>query len=324
MHKTVHFIFLISFGFLMMSGTACSEKRAPAGPDTISFTKPALYPEGVEYDAKGGHFLVSSLHEGKVGAVTLDGKYSVLVNDPELVSAVGIRVDQAHNRLLVCNSDPGASVRTKKETQGKLAGLGIYELSTGRRLAYIDLGSMAKGGHFCNDIALDKAGNAYISDSFSPILYKVDTNNHASILLMDKRFVGDGFNLNGLVVKDDYLIVAKYNEGLLFKVPLNAPDKFSQVKIDQPMPGADGLLWAADGSLIVIANATTNKVFKLSSRDNWKSARVIKTDETGPVFATTGVLRNGEVYVLNAMLHVLFNPETKTHIETFQIQKHKM
>ena len=324
MNKITHSIFLISFGFLILFNTACSEKNTSTGPDTISFKKPALYPEGVEYDAKGKRFLVSSMHEGKIGAVSLDGSYRVLVNDPELVSSVGIRVDQARDRLLVCNSDPGVSVHTKKENQGKLAGLGIYKLSTGQRQAYIDLGSMAGGGHFCNDIALDKAGNAYISDSFSPILYKVDTNNQASILLTDKRFAGEGFNLNGLVVKDDYLIVAKYNEGLLFKVPLNAPDKFSQVKIDQLMPGADGLLWAADGSLIVIANTSTNKLFKLSSDDNWASARVIKTSETGQVFPTTGALRNGEIYVLNAMLHVLFNPATTSHIETFQIQKHKI
>ena len=202
--------------------------------------------------------------------------------------------------------------------------MGIYSLSTGQRQAYVNLGALAEGGHFCNDIALDKAGNAYISDSFSPIIYKVDTNNRASILLMDKRFTGDGFNLNGLVVKDDYLIVAKYNEGLLFKVPLNDPGKFSQIKIDQTLSGADGLLWAADGSLIVIANTSTNKVFKLSSNDNWASAKIIKSSDTGQVFPTTGVLRSGDVHVLHAMLHVLFNPETKTHIENFQIKKYKM
>jgi len=304
--------------------TACSDKKAPYSPQVIRFNKAALYPEGVDYDPKGKRFLVTSLREGIVGSVKDDGTYQALIQDPQLVSAIGIRIDHARDRVLVCNSDPGASIHTKKENQGKLAGLGIYKLSSGELIKYINLGAMMDGGHFCNDIALDQAGNAYVSDSFSPIIYKIDNQLNASILLNHQRFTGEGFNLNGLVVKDDYLIIAKYNEGILFKVPLNDPQNFSQVKIMDSMHGADGLLWAPDGSLIVIANTTTNKVFKLTSPDNWQSAKIVKRTDTGQVFATTGVYRDGGVYVLNAMLHVLFNPATKSHSDSFEIRKHPM
>ena len=291
-------------------------------PDVISFSKLALYPEGIDYDAKGKRFLVTSLHEGTVGAVTDDGNYQVLLQDDNMVSAIGIRIDSARDRVLVCNSDPGTSIHTKKENQGKLAGLGVFQLSTGNLIKYIDLASLSEGGgHFCNDIALDSTGVAYVTDSFSPIIYKVDTDNNASILLNNERFTGEGFNLNGIVVKDDYLLVAKYNEGLLFKIPLDDPEKFSQVTIAEAMPGADGMLWAADGSLVVIANMDTNKVFKLTSSDNWASASVTSSVDTGQVFPTTGVEINGNVYVLYAMLHVLFNPDAKEQVETFEIHK---
>jgi len=292
-------------------------------PDLIRFTKPALYPEGLEYDAPNNRFLVTSLHEGTVGTVTPEGKYQVLFQDSHMVSAIGLRLDQARDRVLVCNSDPGASIHTNKETQGKLAGLAIFQLSTGKLIKYIDLAALSKGGgHFCNDIALDPVtGNAYVTDSFSPIIYKIDAEDNASILLNNERFVGKSFNLNGIVVKGNYLIVAKDNDGLLFKVPLTEPDKFTQVKIDQTLTGADGLLWAADGSLIVIANDDTNKVFKLTSTDDWTSAKVVKSADTGQVFATTGVEVHGAVYVLYAMLHVLFNPETKEQVQSFEIHK---
>jgi hypothetical protein len=135
------------------------------------------------------------------------------------------------------------------------------------------------------------------------------------------RFSGEGFNLNGIVVKDDYLLTAKYNEGVLFKIPLNDPEKFTQVTVAETFPGADGLLWAADGSLIVIANMQTNKVFKLTSVDSWASATIASRVDIGEVFATTGVEINGAVYALHAMLHVLFNPETKQHVEAFEIHK---
>jgi DNA-binding beta-propeller fold protein YncE len=240
-----------------------------------------------------------------------------------MVSAIGIRVDSARDRVLVCNSDPGVSIHTKKENQGKLAGLAVFQLSTGKLIKYIDLGSLSKdGGHFCNDIALDKTtGVAYATDSFSPIIYKIDADNNASIFLNNDRFVGKGFNLNGIVVKDNYLIVAKYNEGLLFKVPLANPEQFSEISIPQKLVGADGLLWAADGSLIVICNMETNKVFKLTSTDDWASASVVKSVPTGQVFATTGVDINGSIYILHAMLHVLFNPKTTQQIDTFEIHK---
>jgi sugar lactone lactonase YvrE len=239
-----------------------------------------------------------------------------------MVSAIGIRIDTDRDRVLVCNSDPGVSIHTKPETQGKLAGLAVFQLSSGNLIKYIDLGSLSEGGgHFCNDIALDTNGVAYITDSFSPIIYKVDVDNNASIFLQNDQFTGEGFNLNGIVVKDDYLLVAKYNDGTLFKFPLDDPQKFSQVNIEGTYQGADGLLWAADGSLIMIANAQTNKVLKLTSEDGWASAKVASTADTGQVFPTTGKEINGNIYVLYAMLHVVFNPEAKEQVSTFEIHK---
>lgn len=88
-------------------------------PDTISFKKDALYPEGLEYDAANNRFLVTSLREGIVGTVTPNGNYSALFQDSHMVSAIGIRIDKDRDRVLVCNSDPGVSIHTKPETQGK-------------------------------------------------------------------------------------------------------------------------------------------------------------------------------------------------------------
>lgn len=300
-----------------------NEVKATTLPEVISFKKKALYPEGLEYDAKSKRFLVTSLHEGTVGTVTARGHYKVLFHNSKMVSAIGIRVDSARDRVLVCNSDPGVSVHTRKENQGKLAGLAVFRLSTGKLIKYINLSALSKGGgHFCNDIALDKVtGVAYATDSFSPIIYKIDADNKASIFLRNDHFAGKGFNLNGLVIRDNYLIVAKDNDGLLFKVPLANPQKFSEVSLPRKLAGADGLLWASDGSLIVICNADTNKVFKLTSKDDWASASIIKSVPTGQVFATTGVNVNGSIYVLHAMLHVLFNPKTKKQIGTFEIHK---
>ncbi len=83
-------------------------------------------------------------------------------------------------------------------------------------------------------------------------------------------------------------------------------------------------MWAPDGSLIVIANVETRKVLKLTSTDNWSSARITGSADTGQVYATTGVIRGGQIYVLHAMLHVLFNPKTEKHVEHFEIHRQNL
>lgn len=299
-------------------------------PEVFKVNSPAQYPEGVEWDETNNRFLITSLRKGEVGAVKDDGSYSTFASDPRMICSVGIELDPARDRVLVCNSDGGAGEKSSKETTGKVAALAVFQLSTGKLTNYVDLAKGKEGGRFCNDIAIDKDGTAYITDSFSPVIYKVDANYNASELINDETFTGPAFNLNGIVVKDNYLLVDKMNSGQLFKVPLDDPKSFSEVKLPEKLEGADGMLWAPDGSLIVIANnnahvgvpgATNplNAVLRLTSDDNWGTAMIKGKASTGDVFATTGTLRNGQIYVTHAMLHVLFNPETKEQIQQFDI-----
>ncbi len=296
-------------------------------PAYVRFDRPALYPEGVEWDPVESRFLVTSLTQGVVGEVKDDGSYRPFAEHDEMISAIGLAIDVKRDRMLVCNSDPGVSIHSSEKTKGKLAGLAFFRLSDGKFLKHIRLDNLHPGDHFANDVAVDEKGNAYITDSFSPVIYKVTNSGKASILLEDKRFTGNGFNLNGIVYHSNgYLIVAKYNEGVLFKIPIENPRNFSQVKIDLTLLGADGLVLSPDGTLTVIANEAsereqTNKIFTLSSEDDWLSAKIVCATNTGRVFATTGTVRDVQVYVLNSMLHRLFNPEVKTPETSFEIWK---
>ena len=320
-------IFGLAIGLL-----ACKETQVRKTPDVVTFTSNALYPEGVEWDAKNQRFLVTSIHKGEIGSVKDDGTYWVFAKDPRMISAVGIEIDASRDRVLVCNADAGAAVNSSKETTGKIAALAVFQLSTGKLIQYIDLAKGLDGGHFCNDIAISKDGTAYITDSFSPIIYKVDTDYNASVLINDDTFTGKAFNLNGIVVKDNYLLVDKMNSGQLIKIPLDNPKSFNEVTVKEDLEGADGLLWAPDGSLLVIANnnahvgipssTANNSVIRLTSSDGWKTATVKGKASTGDVFATTGTVRDGQTYVVHAMLHVLFNPNTKKQIEQFEIHKY--
>jgi sugar lactone lactonase YvrE len=312
------------------SGAAKPVAEKAALQKIYKINSPAQYPEGIEWDDAHKRFLVTSLRKGEVGAVSDDGSYTTFANDPRMICSVGIELDPARDRALVCNSDGGAGEKSSKETTGKIAALAVFQLSTGNLINYVDLAKGAEGGHFCNDIAIADDGTAYITDSFSPVVYKVDTNYNVSVLINDQTFTGPAFNQNGIVVKDNFLLVDKMNSGQIFKIPLDNPQSFSEVNLPEKLEGADGMLWAPDGSLIVIANnnahvgitastTPTNAVVRLASDDNWQTAAIKGKASTGDVFATTGTLRDGQIYVSHAMLHVLFNPDTKEQVQQFDI-----
>ena len=328
--KTI-LVFLLSC--LAAALASCDSHIPKTTPRVVKFNSAALYPEGVDWDEKNQRFLVTSIRKGEIGSVKDDGTYWTFAKDPRMVSSVGIKIDAVRDRVLVCNADPGAAEKSSKATTGNLAGLAAFRLSTGELIKYIDLAAGIEGGHFCNDLTIAPDGSAYITDSFSPIIYKVDKNYNSTVLINNQVFSGKSFNLNGIVVKDNYLLAVKMNSGQLFKIPLDNPKAFNEVKLPRSIYGADGLSWGPDGGLIVIANnnayvgatppTATNKVIKLKTSDNWQSANVVGEVDTGDVFATTGTIRNGQFYVIHAMLHVLFNPKTEKQLDQFFIVNYK-
>lgn len=308
--------------FFSLILTGCAK---PVQVAQVTFTNADLFPEGVVYDAPRNRFLVSSLRKGVIGAVTDAGGYEVFIDDERLVSAIGLHIDRDRNRLIVCISDPGVSVRTRPETQKKLAGLAVYALSDGKLLHYENLAANdPEGFHFANDATTSADGTIYVTNSFSPVIYKITPDYKSSEFIRDERFGGEGFGLNGIELIGDALIVAKYNEGVLFRIPLADPSAYAEIAIDRKFPGADGLVKLDDATIALISNRgggqpEYDRAFTLTSADGWKSARVAgEVQKPGMEFPTTADVRGGEVYVLNAKLNRLFGGATEP-TQSFEI-----
>lgn len=303
------FVYMILLSTLIDAKEIVVLKTSKA--ESIEILKPALYPESLAYDNINNRFLVGSFRDGCIYEVSHDGSYKKFTDGSVISSALGVRIDTKHNRLYVANSDLGASINQSKKGIAKLASLAIYELSSAELLKIIDLGNLYPSKkHLANGITLDTKGNVYISDSFAPVIYKVDINAKASIFLEDKRFLGKGINLNGLVYHpDNYIIVAKKNDGVIFKIPLSNPKLMSQVRIDTKFLGADGLLLADNNNIVLIANSAagtkSNKAVILSSKDNWVSAEVTGEYKFDDVYPTTGVIVKDKIYVLHSKLNLL-------------------
>jgi len=275
----------------------------------IKFVSKELYPEGTAYSSKQDAFFVSSIRNGTIGKVDRKGNYSPFITDPELVTTVGILANEAKNLLYVTISDNGVSKNSKPETKYKLSKVAAYDLITGKRKFIADLGILnPNGANLVNDLTFDDKGNVYVTNSFSPIIYKITPKGKASIFAQNDMWTGEGFNLNGIVYhKKGYLITTQYNTGKLFKVNIANPKDIEV--IDAPkFTNTDGLILNGNNEMVVISNGT-DTIYKLTTIDNWKSAIIADSQKSVSFFPTTGVFAKGKYYVLNAKLSELFNPD---------------
>ncbi len=269
--------------------------------EQIQISKPALFPEDIKYNELTKKFVVGSFREGAVYEIDYNGNAQLLVKDDRLVSALGIQLDLVRNRLYVATANLGASVKIPENIK-KLAGIGIYNLETGEAIDFIDLGSLLpEMPHLANGITMDNTGNVYVTDSFSPAIYKVTPEGKASIFFQSEEFRGEGINLNGIVYHPNgYFIVAKKSDGRLFKVPAQNPEKFSEVKLPKKIFGLDGVTLINNKEIVVVANRASgvdqNAAFALYSTDDWQSAQITSTYDFGNVYPTTNVVKDGEIF----------------------------
>lgn len=296
-----------TLGFTLVPAAAEATTATHANcPEVIHGTAPTLHPEGVAYDPARDRFLVGSVTHGTVSVVNPDGTVRTLVHDDTLTTTMGIAVDAKRGRLLVANGDVGLNPAGSPDTLNKVAGLGVYDLRTGKRIAYHDLGALDPShNHFANDIAIAPDGTAFVTDSFNGAIYRVPPHGDPKIEFQDDRLLptGNGNGANGIVLHPGgYLLIAHSSGKALYKLEGGT---LTQVRIAQPIGAPDGLLLNEDGTVNAIDNTAANRVIGLSTMDNWATASV-GPDVAWPDPAPTTMARGKcGVYVLSGRLDQL-------------------
>ncbi len=298
-------------------------------PDTYPLQETSLYPEGIVYSALTEKTYIGSYFKGKILTLDLDGTMNDFIIDETLVAVVGIAVDEANNRLLVCNSDAGISLKSDPSTIGQLAEVIVYNLTTGEKIKTINLNGLYQGGNFLNDLVQDNSGNFYVTDSFSPVIYKINTNDEPSVFVTHSDFQAPqgAFGLNGIVFHpDNYLIVGKSFGGLLYKVPLSNPTNVQDVTLNTSVNSLDGLLLSDNNTLVLVSNNFTGApfdeaIYKIETTDNWTSGTItnIVTDLDGR-YPTTMTSIKHHLFVTFGYFPELIDPNTVPH-DNFKLQK---
>ncbi len=268
----------------------------PLPPFEIVIEAPGIMPEGIDWDEAQSRFLITSLDDAAIRTVNDAGGLEIFALNDDLSATVGIEVDEANHRLLAAVADPAVFSGGTGS-----AALVAYDLITTERLFLTDLDTLYPNGrHFANDVAVDDEGNAYVTDSFSPVIYRVDPEGNAGIFLEDERLLSEGIGLNGIDYHPDgFLLVA--NSSNLLKVPLADPRLFTIVETDDPVRFDGVFLYEGEWLVGVNSAGGTQTIVAMTSDDDWATAttegRVLALGN-----ATTVTQRGDTSYYINAYL----------------------
>ena len=281
-------------------------------PAAITIKGIAQNPEGIAFNKNDNTFFLSSLNAAPIAKVNLDGTFKPFTSGEKFpLSTAGLQIDYKRNRLLAAGFNGAELYDGNPATKGT-AFLRVYNLETGVIEQDINLSFLAPeaNAYFANDIAIDNNGNAYISDWYARVIYKVDLDGNPSLFWTNKTGVPSG--ANGLDFHPDgYLLVSILNvneKGLysdygLVKIPVNDPKSAKIVTISNSgFTGFDGMVITLAGNIIGVTNNGTspggNKLIELSGKNGWESAEVINSKDITPS-TTVAVTPNNKHYVIN-------------------------
>ncbi|MEO8794086.1 MAG: hypothetical protein ABI390_01400 [Daejeonella sp.] len=290
----------------------------------INYFDTDAYPQSIVYYPAKKQFIIGSMKTGQIGTVNEKGEYQVLLNDTSLIATSGLKI--RGNDLYVLSGDLGYSSNSTAKSKYNVARLITIDLVQNKIKSVINMDSLFKGQHFVNDLAIDNAKNIYITDSYSPVIYKVDSLGKSSVFLNSDKFKGEGKGLNGLVYHTNgYLLAATANNGHLYKIDLRDSNRITEVEIEGNFKGINGLQFTENHLLVMSQAQGVNEVHILNSNNSWKTARVLRTDNYKYTYPGNSETVGNKIYIIDSNLEELNKPFGQSNsfsVRVIDLQKH--
>ncbi|HNP70956.1 MAG TPA: hypothetical protein PLO33_17245 [Kouleothrix sp.] len=246
-----------------------------------------VFPEGIAYQASSGDFFVSSTTDGTImranAARPAAAQVFLAGGGDGRTTATGMKID-ASGRLFVSGGSTGQMF--------------VYSSADGTLLGKF---SGLRQPTFINDVALTPNGDAFFTDSQSPVLYRVFTDTAGKLasegwldLSGTPIQYGQGFNLNGIAATGDgaYLIVVQSNTGKLFRIS-TASKAVSEISLGgQSVTNGDGIL--LDGQTLYVVRNQNGLIVKVSMAADFASGTVVSSSGDPALAYPTTIAKAGD------------------------------
>lgn len=231
---------------------------------TYSLAGDQVYPEGVVYQQSSGDFFVSSTSNGEIfrGSVREGGGEAEVFlegGQDDRTSAIGLALN-GEGRLFAAGGDTGRMF--------------VYDTESGD---LVDSFQNDRESTFINDVTAVPSGEAYFTDSSSPVLYRLAASGDGYEFEEWLDLTGtpieyvEGFNLNGIVSTDDgrYLIVTHSTTGQLFRIDTESKD-VTEIGLGGGEVAGDGMV--LDGPSLYAV--TGNEITRVDMSDDYTSGEI--------------------------------------------------
>ena len=276
------------------------------------------YPNGIA-QASDGKLYVGSIVSGQILQIAPNGTITTLFPGSESVfAATSLRLDEQRGILWGTSPDFLGVENAAGETVRRPHRVFALDLTTGEVLRSLSMPNSSFG----NDIALDRDGGVYLTDSFSPrIYYLAPDANQLETWIEDESFRSNSeeIGLAGIARNADGItIVGMYSAGKLLKI-IDRPQGsiVEVVSLERTLENPDGMQFAEDGSLLLTEGAVESgngrlvRIDVLSSGTKPKSIETLASGLESPVNLTVS---NNDVWVTESRVRHLLLPEKEINV----------
>jgi Cu-Zn family superoxide dismutase len=293
MKRLVFLIALFATALGVFAGQAVSHHRASA----YVLPGEGVFPEGIAYERKTGHFFVSGAGNGAIyrGHVK-DDEASLFLPPGTFGQFEAIGVETGHGKLFVAGGFTGR--------------VSVFDAETAAAIRVFESGP----GGFLNDLIRTRDGDVYITDSTRPTLWRVAKEEIGPgapgvlepwLDLTGTAFehVAGQFNANGIVATPDgdHLIVSNLFTGKLYRITVKTKE-VKQIDLGGTLVFGDGIELLGH-TLYAVGAGSVTKV-RLSGH---LLSGVVKSQTIDPSFAfpTTAAIARDRLLVVNSQFDQL-------------------
>jgi len=312
----------VSAAVLMaLAMAACSRTQTPAETTAAAAPPPAPPPAEIVIPGEGitpesltstadGHVII-----GSVGARTIwraapaaaTAEAWIQPGTDGMQGVFGVFADDSTGTLYACSGSFGAPPAAGSPPPPPST-LHTFDLATGAPKGKYPL---PDAGGFCNDIAVDAAGNVYITDTNNMLVDRLAKGGTKleTWAGKDGSLGAKGGVLDGIAVLGDRVVVNALVASKLYAVPIGADGvagKAVEIKTDRTVERPDGMRSFGGTDLLVAEGGGQGRLSRVTiTGDTGKVATLKEGFPDGPVAVT---VVGTTAYVLEGQLALMMNP----------------